>query len=738
VTNGSRPRLVVLSVLVISLVATLLGRLWYLQVPAAAPYRQAASLNQVRDIVTEAPRGEVVDDRGRPLIDNKTALVVTVNRLTLLQQPGGGKQVLHRLAKVLHTSTRALQARVTLCGPGVTDPNCYGGSPYQPIPVSQLKPSLAATRQALQILEMRESFPGVTARLAAVRNYPKPDGALASSILGYAGPISASELKALSPAQQQVEANTQVGKTGIEAAYEKYLHGTAGLKQVAVDHIGAVTKVIKNTRPVTGDTVVTNIDAKAQAALENDLGSAVHTARAAGKTADFAAGVVLNVRTGGVVAMANYPNYQPNLFAKTLTIKHYKALSRAKGKPLLDKTYQNAQAPGSTFKLISSLGLINDGTASIGASYDCPSTFQNRHNFDGENGKGFITFHEALVVSCDTFFFKLADTDWKIDNNLIKQHKKPRQGVQAMARALGMGENPGIDLPGAATGHIADRRNTRLDWQQIKSAYCQGAKNPKFSTQHRALDANYCKFGYIFFPGDQENEDLGQGTVTVSPLQLAIAYGALANGGTVYKPRVAKAIVSPRGRLIKRITAPVRGHIPVSQSVISYIRDAMYGVISEKSGTAHSLYHDSHFPLGKVLVGGKTGTAELPNSQEDGSWFVSFAGPAGGKPQYVTVIEINKGDQGAITSAPTSLKVWDALYGLQGQTAIFPNGVPPTTLPKLGVAAIRAKAAKQHPIPSTTSTPSAPSTPSTPSNSAAGLPPALVVRSGEARFGSLS
>jgi hypothetical protein len=108
---------------------------------------------------------------------------------------------------------------------------------------------------------------------------------------------------------------------------------------------------------------------------------------------------------------------------------------------------------------------------------------------------------------------------------------------------------------------------------------------------------------------------------------------------------------------------------------------------------------------------------------------VSFAGPAGGKPQYVTAIEVNKGDQGAITSAPTSLKVWDALYGLQGQKATFPGGVPPTALPKLGVAALKAKAAKHHPTPST---------PSSPSNSAAGLPPAFVVRSGGTRLGSLS
>jgi penicillin-binding protein 2 len=716
----------VLSVLVISLVGTLLGRLWYLQVPAAAPYRAAASLNQVRDIVTEAPRGDVVDDMGRPLIDNKTALVVTVNRLTLLNQPNDGKQVLHRLAKVLHTTTRSLQRKVTLCGPGVTDPDCYGGSPYQPIPVSQLKPGLAATRQALQILEMRESFPGVAARLMAVRNYPKPDGALASSILGFAGPITAKELKKLSPAQQKVEASTETGKSGIEAAYENYLHGTPGVKQVAVDHIGAVTKVLKNTRPVAGDTVVTNIDAKAQAALEGDIRSAVQTARAAGKTADFGAGVVLNVRTGGVVAMANYPNYPPSLFSKTLTTKHYKKLAHAEGKPLLDKTYQNAQAPGSTFKLISSLGLINDGIGSIYNSYDCPDTFQQRHNFDGENGAGLISFHQAIVISCDTFFFKLGFEDAVRDNNLIKDHKKPVEGVQSMARDLGMGESPGIDLPGAATGHIADRRNQRLDWEQIKGAYCQGAKNPKFSAHHRLLDETYCKTGFIFYPGDQENEDLGQGTVTVSPLQLAVAYGALANGGTVYKPRVAKAIVSPRGKVIKRIKAPVRDHIPLSSTVINYVRDAMYGVVNETKGTANPLYKSANFPLSQVMVGGKTGTAELPNSQEDGSWFASFAGPAGGSPQYVTVIEVNKGDQGAITSAPTSLKVWDALYGLQGQKAIFPNGTPPKALPALGAAAV-ATTPHHHPAKGTKGS-STPSTPSSPSTQAGGLPPGLAAR----------
>jgi membrane peptidoglycan carboxypeptidase len=195
-----------------------------------------------------------------------------------------------------------------------------------------------------------------------------------------------------------------------------------------------------------------------------------------------------------------------------------------------------------------------------------------------------------------------------------------------------------------------------------------------------------------------------------------------------------KAIMSPRGKLIKRVKAPVRDHIPVPQSVIDYIRTAMYGVVDESAGTAYGLYHSSNFPLSKVVVGGKTGTAELPNSSQDGSWFASFAGPAGGTPQYVTIIEINKADQGAISAAPTSIKVWDALYGLQGQKAIFPNGQPPTKLPKLGVAALQAKAktkAHRHHAaknPKGSGTPSSPP-PSSPAANATGLPPGLVTRS---------
>jgi penicillin-binding protein 2 len=690
VTDRSHLRLVVLSVLVISLVATLLGRLWYLQVLAAPTYRAAAADNQVRDIVTQPARGGVFDDEGRPLIDNKTALVVSVSRTSLNSQPDGGRAVLHRLSRLLHTPYHLLNHETQMCGlasNGKTiGPPCWGGSPYEPIPVSQLSPTVKAIKQALQIEELKQRYPGVTAELTAVRNYPRPAGAKASAILGYTEPISASALAKLSPQQQVIQRSTDVGATGLEYSYQKYLRGTPGVREVTVDHLGTVTGTVKTTPPKAGDNIITNIDAKAQADLEKQLQNAIHTARGRGYSAQFAAGVVLNARTGGVVAMASNPTYSPNHAPPTLTVKQYKALLHAPGSPLFDKAFQAAEPPGSTFKMISSAGLLNDGMIVPGGLYDCPTTFQNRHSFEGAPGLGPITLQTAIEVSCDTFFFRLGYYDWVRDNHLVLAHQAAREGVQHMARDLGLGENPGIDLPNATYGHIPDRKNTRLEWQQTKKNYCEGARQRPQGSYLQILDHDYCVSGYTFYPGDQENEDVGQGTVTVSPLQLAVAYAALANGGTVFEPRVAKAIVSPTGKLIRRIKAPVRGHIPLSSSELDYLRQCFYAVTTGAQGTAKGAF--AGFPMGRVLVGGKTGTAELPHSpHQNNAWFVSFGGPAGEKPQYVTVIEVYKSNQGAISAAPFVRNMWDDLYGFAGAKAVFTNGVPPANLPHVGVPA---------------------------------------------------
>jgi penicillin-binding protein 2 len=672
--------------------------------------------------------------------------VVSVDRTALNRQSDGGKAVLQRLSTLLNVPYHRLNHETQQCGLASNGKTigkpCWAGSPYEPIPVSELKPDIHSTKQALEIEEMQENYPGVSAQLAAVRHYPQPQKAQASAILGYLTPISPDQLKKLSQNQQAIQRGTEVGANGLEAQYQKYLRGTPGLKQVTVDHLGGVTGTIKNTAPIGGDDLVTNLDAKAQATLESQLQKALDAAHHDGYTGDYDAGVVLNARTGGIVAMASNPSYAPNRAPSTLTAKQYKALLHQPGSPLFDKAFQGVNPPGSTFKMISSSGLLNDGQISPGGLYDCPTDYLGRHSFEGTPGLGSISLQEAIEVSCDTFFFELGAKDWYRDDGLIKAHKKPREGVQHMARDLGLGESPDVDLPNAATGHIPDRQNTRLEWQQNKANYCEGAKRRQKGTELQRLDAEYCATGYLFEPGDQENVDVGQGTVTASPLQMAVAYAALANGGTVFEPRVAKAIFSPQGKLIKRIKAPVRDHIPLPQSTLSYLRNAFYLVTSGSKGTAKAAF--AGFPMSQVQVGGKTGTAELPNTQQNDSWFVSFGGPAGQKPQYVTVIEVDKSREGAISAAPFVRNMWDALYGFgsfKGKSAIFPNGVPPKKLPKVGPveakaqaakALARSKAHKHHPgtqTPGTTSTSSPPPTSSTSSTSTtgAGLPPGLPV-----------
>jgi penicillin-binding protein 2 len=222
--------------------------------------------------------------------------------------------------------------------------------------------------------------------------------------------------------------------------------------------------------------------------------------------------------------------------------------------------------------------------------------------------------------------------------------------------------------------------------------------------------------------------------VTVSPLQLAVAYAALANGGTVFEPRVAKAIVSPSGKVIKRIKAPVRGHIPLSKSDLDYLRQCFYAVTTGAQGTAKGAF--AGFPMGRVLVGGKTGTAELPHSpHQNNAWFVSFGGPAGEKPQYVTVIEVYKSNQGAISAAPFVRNMWDDLYGFGGAKAVFTNGVPPANLPHVGVPAgttpTHHSAGKSTHGAARRTTPTGPSSP--PALTAAGV---MAVRLERRAFGS--
>lgn len=684
----SKVRLLILHVLVLSLLLSLGARLWYLQIMSGGSYARVAADNRQREVVVPAVRGEILDQVGRPLVDNRSALVVSVDPTTLDTQPDGGAAVLKRLAKTLGTSYTKLREQIRPCARGVKRP-CWPGSPYQPIPVD----TKVGSRTALQILERKEEFPGVSAQVQAVRRYPAPDKANAAQVLGYLQPVTQEELDKRRGLQKRYSGVDEVGRDGLEESYDQALRGVPGVRRMTVDSQGQVTGAPQEQPAKPGDYLVTSIDAKVQAAAESAIKSSVDKARAGGNPAKSAAAVVLDVRTGHVVALASYPSYDPSIWTGGISQSDYdRLLSNKGGEPLVSRATEGQFAPGSTFKISSLDAAIKDGY-DINGTYDCPGSFRvgNRafHNFEGE-APGQMNLHRALVVSCDTIFYRFAYQEWQRDGG-TDPVKHPKDPMVKMARSFGFGKPTGIDVPNESGGRIPDRTWKSDYWKATKADDCKRAKtgypdvaksDPSRAAYLKALATENCKDGYVWRPGDAANFAIGQGDVLVTPLQLANAYAAVANGGTIREPRVAKALVRPDGTLVKNITAPKAGTLPDPHGVLAYERKALADVV--RSGTASGAF--AGFPLNKIPVGGKTGTAEV-YGKKDNSWFASFAPVK--NPQFAVVAMVTDAGQGATYAAPAVRKIYDAIYGVSGgkidkKKAAFPDGAPPKKLPKIG------------------------------------------------------
>jgi penicillin-binding protein 2 len=681
VSERSRLRLAVLRVLVLALLGTLLARLWYLQVMAGDEYRLLAQENQLRTVVEPAPRGRLLDDRGRPLVRNRTSLVVTVDPAKLERQPEKGAAVLARLAKVLPVPLDQLTKMIQPCGKGVTRP-CNNGSPYQPVAVFRAEPE-EGLPIALTIEEHREDFPGVEAALRPVRFYPY--GPAAAHSLGYIGPVSPDELK--QPEFDGFAPTDEVGRAGLEEQYDRWLRGTNGQQVVAVNSAGRVTDVVRETPPTTGNDLVLALDVDAQRWTDEVLRTGIEEAR---RTVDKKVGllkatsgaiVVMDVRTGQVVAMSSFPTFDPSVFIGGVSTDEYAALTgEGTGAPLTSRATQGQFAPGSTFKIVSTAAAVMNGGAALGGSYPCPGQLKvgNRfkRNFEGRGIRGRISLRTALVKSCDTIYYQFAMNDWFGDENRIDRRQQPAEALNRMARAFGFGRETGIDLPSEQDGRISDRAYKKARWEQSKKFWCEDAKRHPPGTFLQQLQSEKCVDGWRYRLGDHVDLSIGQGETVVTPLQLAVAYSALANGGTVYAPRLAKAVVAPDGRVVERIPPKVMGRLPVSPEVLSYMREALAGVPTE--GTAVSAFRG--FDHSRLRVAGKTGTAQVANKQ-DTSWFAAFAPVE--NPRFAVVAMVEEGSTGGAVAAPMVRRVFEGLYGLNGKPAIFPDGAPPAELPKV-------------------------------------------------------
>ena len=684
-----RLSLLVVQIFVLTLMIALLGRLFYLQVAAAPKYKDAALSIQSRDVINPAVRGLIVDSSGIPLALNRVGLAITVDRITLDTQPDKGASVLSKVSNLLGLSYTDVYRSTRLCGelPKNDKAGCWTGSRYQPIPITKE----ADPEIALQIVERTSEYPGIGATPVALRNYPGYAGVNAAHELGYVGPVTEEDLSGVNG--RSYYRSETIGKTGLEFQYDSYLRGTPGIRTVIVDRKESITRESQNTQPIGGNHLVTSLDVRLQAGVEKALADAVGRARASGYPGDSGAAVVMDIRNGQILAMASYPTYDPNAWEKGLSVKDAKALFSEKNNvPALSRPMQGLFAPASTFKAVSLVAAANAGY-NLNATYDCPSQTQIGtrafQNFESK-ALGRMNMKRAMAVSCDTIWYQIAYDEWVRDGGL-KPKSNPNDYFFKAAEGFQINKKTGIDMPSESAGRLPNRE-WRKDWyEQNKDFYCNykdRAKKNQLTTFLIELARENCLDGDKIRAGDAVNFSIGQGDTVITPLKLTQMYAAIANGGKILRPSIAKAVVSTDGKVIKKIEPEQLGTLPATPATLKFLQQSFREVVTAGTGTGAF----AGFP---IAVSGKTGTAQVfgrnanGSLKSDTSWFASF-GPTQ-NPRYAVVMMVSQGGFGASVSGVGVRKIYETLFGVTGSRidpakAIFPDGKPPVKIPKISPA----------------------------------------------------
>ncbi len=657
--SSSRLRLSILAVVVISLFGALFARMWYLQVMVANRYQLQATANRVRTVQIEAPRGLIYDDKGRLLVGNRTSLVVTIDpsdfaKLTKAAQA----DLVSRVATELTDSgvpTKDAGIRQSLADKQY--------SLLQPIPIAVDVPDDVY----LYFSERAAQYPSVAVERESVRAYP--NGSLAANVLGYVGRISDVEIKAkqggITPTHKVAkpyQPDSEIGKTGVEAAYEDELRGTPGIETIEVDASNNPVRVLSETKPVPGDNLRLTLDIDAQASAETALASQLtqlQGRRESGthQTMKASAGsvVAINPTTGGIKAMATYPTYNPADFVNGISTEEYQTLtgSGSDNNPLINRATQGQYAPGSTFKLVTATAALQHGLITGSTPFDdtggyripgaCSGAGCFKRNSGGEV-LGELSLPGALTRSSDAFFYKLGYQFYSGSGVYGPS------ALHDTAVSYGLAQPTGIPTGNEAIGFIPDAATE--------------------AERHKEAPA---AFNGQWLPGDAENAAVGQGDVLVTPLQLANAYATFANHGTRYQPQVVEAVLKPGGDPTKpsdvlSVVKPVAaGHVDLPANVYDPILTGLQGVLANPKGTAYQAFQG--FDLQAVPLAGKTGTAEV-TGKADTSVFASF-GPVGA-PQYAIVAVLEQAGFGADAAAPVVRHVWETVTG-QSQTQVAPQ-----------------------------------------------------------------
>lgn len=671
-TPRSTTRLVLVTVFLGALMLVLAGRLVELTVVRGPALAAAAEDNRTRVVPDPAPRGLILDSAGRALVANTAATGVLIDRQELGRQPDGGARILGRVASALGMSRAQLAQRLVPCGTegAAPRPICDDGSAQSPVPVLG-----SDDGRLLPLAETPGEYPGITLMTAVNRSYPQ-DGVSAGHLLGYLGSVSADELAA----DDSLNSADLMGRGGLEQQYDTELRGQGGQRRLLVDSSGQVSGTEQVQPAQAGLNLVTSISAPLQAAVDEALATALATA---GNPDARAGAVVLDVTTGRVLALGSKPDFSPAAWVGGITEDDYRRLSDAGA--LVDYPVTGTAPPGSAFKPISVIGMVRAGY-DVSDTYDCPSSYtaggRTFANHESE-AYGELSLREALAVSCNTVFYRAADRLWRQGGG--EAQSDGDLGVIASAATdLGLGVPTGIDLPGESAGMVASPDERQRLWAERRDAWCAAAAqgypdlrrtDPVKADYFTALDKENCRSGMLWRQGDAINAAIGQGLTATTPLQLAVAYAAIANGGTVHQPTVARALVAADGQVAREIQPQPRGRIEDADT-LRFLRSALTDV-PESGGTAAAAF--AGFPLDRHPVAGKTGTAQV-EGQNSTAWFASFA-PAD-QPRYAVVVMVTNGGAGGETAAPATRSIYEALFGV-GREAVFGPSGPPSDLPQI-------------------------------------------------------
>ena len=616
-TNRLNLRVAILGAVVVAAIATVLLRLWSLQILDGQHYRALANDHGVLDVRVHPPRGEILDRNGKVLVDNRTVMTLQLRPSDLPNDRGERRRELAKLGDILGLSQREIRQRVR------ATPQ-YAGYPVV------LKQGL--DRQLLfYLLENKESFPGVSVERTYVRKYP--DGTLAAHLLGLVGQISPRQLK--QPKYRGLHPGDIIGQAGVEYRYDKFLRGTAGSQRIQVDALGRPRGTLGNRPAQAGDNLRLTLDSALQEVGESAL-------RAKGLPGAF---VAMNVHSGAVVAMGSYPTYDPTFYTEPHTKQQYDAFGNRPGDPLVDRADQGGYPTGSAFKPITATAALEDGLITPSTIFDDTGSLDIGglvvHNAGGA-ANGPIDMSTALKVSSDVYFFNLG----------LHASASGKGGqIQDWAHKYGLGQSPDIDIPNASAGLIPTPAWRNRVYRSHDNPYIDRPWNQ----------------------GDNVNLAVGQGDVMVTPLQLARAYAALANGGTLVTPHLGGRIVGVNGKTVERIKPAPTRHLRISEETRNVILGGLERAAMEPGGTSYSVM--GGFPF---AVAGKTGTAERGSGQEDQSWY-SVIAPYN-NPQIVVTVTVEHGGFGVESAAPIARSILERYFhlsagGATGAAAASAGGV---------------------------------------------------------------